>query len=252
MDRFTDRVALVTGAASGIGRATALRLAAEGAAVVAVDLAEDGLAETQALAEAQASDPKRFVTARCDVADEADATAAVALAVERFGQLDVLVNAAGILQFGHTHEFTLADWNRLFAVNITGTFLLCREAIPHLVATKGNIVNIGSTAAHAGQPWGGAYSATKGAVVAFTRSVAVDYAKQGLRCNSISPGAIATPIQNAFHVPEGADPTLIHRVMPLGPEGTSEGVAAAIAWMASDEARHLNGADVLFDGATLA
>ncbi|HEY3141780.1 MAG TPA: SDR family oxidoreductase [Acidimicrobiales bacterium] len=253
MNRFTARVAVVTGAASGIGRATVLRLAAEGAAVVGVDLAEGGLAETQKLASEQDGvESDRVATALCDVGNESDAAAAVALAVDRFGQLDVLANVAGILQFGHTHEFSLADWNRILAVNVTGTFLMSRAAIPHLLATQGNIVNLGSTAAHAGQPWATAYSASKGAIVALTRSIAVDYAKQGLRCNSISPGGIDTPIQAAFHVPEGADPKLIHRVMPLGPYGTPEGVAAAIAWMASDEARHLNGADVLFDGATLA
>ena len=201
---------------------------------------------------AAAEGPGSLLTARCNVADEDDTAATIALAVERYGRLDTVANVAGILQFGHTHEFALKDWERLFAVNVTGTFLMCRAAIPHLLATQGSIVNLGSTAAHAGQPWAAAYSGTKGAIVALTRSIAVDYAQQGLRCNSISPGGIATPIQNAFHVPEGANPKLIRRVIPLGPEGTPEGVAAAIAWMASDEARHLNGADILFDGATLA
>lgn len=238
---------MVTGAASGIGRATVLRLASEGAAVIAVDVDEAGLTETRDLAVAG-----KVVTAVTDVSDEASTAAAVQLAIDSFGQLDVLANVAGILKFGHTHEFPLADWERLFAVNVTGTFLMSRAAIPHLLATQGNIVNVASTAGHAGNPWSAAYCATKGAILALTRSIAVDYAQQGLRCNSVSPGSIDTPITTAFHVPEGADAKLIRRSMSLGPMGSPEGVAGAIAWMASDEARHLNGADILFDGATLA
>jgi meso-butanediol dehydrogenase/(S,S)-butanediol dehydrogenase/diacetyl reductase len=119
------------------------------------------------------------------------------------------------------------------------------------LATRGNIVNIASTAAHAGQPWALAYSASKGGVLAMTRELAVEYAKAGLRCNSVSPGAIDTPITAAFEVPEGANPKLINRVMPLSGFGTPEGIAATIAYVASDEASHMNGADIRVDGATL-
>ncbi len=247
--RFTGRHALVTGAASGIGRATAMRLSAEGAAVVAVDVNADLLDKLTVDTEGRGGPVTTLVG---DVATEAGVTAMVAEAVGRLGSLDVVVNVAGVLSFSHTHEVTLDEWNRLITINLTGTFLVCRQAIPHLLATRGNIVNLASTAAHKGQPWASAYVASKGGVLALTRALAVEYAAQGLRANSISPGAIDTPITGAFHLPEGADIKLLDRVTPIGPFGTPEGIAAAIAYVASDEASHMNGADILIDGATLA
>ncbi len=187
-----------------------------------------------------------------DVSTEHGVTSMVDASADRLGGLDVVVNVAGVLSFSHTHEVTIEEWNRLIAINLTGTFLVCRQALPHLLASRGNIVNLASTAAHAGQPWATAYVASKGGVLALTRALAVEYAAQGLRVNSISPGAIDTPITGAFHLPEGADIKLLGRVTPLGPFGTPEGIAAAIAFVASDEASHMNGADLLIDGATLA
>jgi meso-butanediol dehydrogenase / (S,S)-butanediol dehydrogenase / diacetyl reductase len=248
MDRFRGRNALVTGGASGIGRSTALRLAEEGAAVVAVDVNAVALAAVAAEADGLAGS----ITARPgDVSTEDGVRAIVSGAVGILGSLDVLVNVAGVLSFSHAHEVTLDEWNRLLSVNLTGTFLMCRESIPHLLATRGNIVNLASTASHAGQPWAVAYSATKGGVLAMTREIAVEYAEQGLRCNSVSPGAIDTPITLSFSLPEGANPKLLRRVTPLGPFGTPEGIAAGIAFIASDEASHMNGADLRMDGATL-
>jgi meso-butanediol dehydrogenase/(S,S)-butanediol dehydrogenase/diacetyl reductase len=247
--RLEGRCALVTGAASGIGRATAHRLAGEGAHVVAVDVNAELLSELSTEAEERTGSIATLVG---DVGSEAGVRAMVAEAVDRLGKLDAVVNVAGVLTFGHTHEVTMDDWNRLIAINLTGTFLVCRESIPHLLATRGNIVNLASTAAHKGQPWATAYVASKGGVLALTRALAVEYAAQGLRANSISPGAIDTPITQAFHLPEGADIKLLGRVTPLGPFGSPEGIAAAIAFVASDEASHMNGADILIDGATLA
>src|SRR5665213_2336942 len=235
--RVVDRVIR---AAWGIGRSTALRLAGEGAAVVAVDVNAAALGGVAAEAVALSGS----IVAHPGAVSTEDG-------VDALGSLDVVVNVAGVLSFGHSHELTLAEWNRLIAINLTGTFLMCRESIPHLLATKGNIVNIASTAAHAGQPWALAYSASKGGVLAMTRELAVEYAKAGLRCNRVSPGAIDTPITAAFEVPEGANPKLINRVMPLGAFGTPEGIAATIAYVASDEASHMNGADIRVDGATL-
>ena len=248
-ERFDGRNALVTGAASGIGRATAVRLASEGAAVVAVDVNADLLSELSDQAGALRGSVSALVG---DVSSESGVETLVASAVDRLGTLDVVVNVAGVLSFSHTHEQSLDEWNRLVAVNLTGTFLVCRQALPHLLSSRGNIVNLASTAAHKGQPWASAYAATKGGVLAFTRALAVEYAGAGLRVNSISPGAIDTPITAAFHLPEGADAKLLRRVTPLGPFGTPEGIAAAIAYVASDEASHMNGADILIDGATLA
>jgi meso-butanediol dehydrogenase/(S,S)-butanediol dehydrogenase/diacetyl reductase len=247
--RFIGRRALVTGGASGIGRATAIRLASEGAAVVAVDVDGTLLAT---LAEEAGALEGSVSSLLGDVGSEAGVQAMVAESLTRLGGLDVVVNAAGVLSFTHTHEQTLDDWTRLVTVNLTGTFLVCRESLTHLLATRGNIVNLASTSAHKGQPWASAYAATKGGVLAFTKSLAVEYASAGLRVNTISPGAIDTPITAAFHLPEGADIKLIQRVTPIGSFGTPEGIAAAIAFVASDEASHMNGADVLVDGAIVA
>jgi NAD(P)-dependent dehydrogenase (short-subunit alcohol dehydrogenase family) len=248
-DRFTGRRALVTGAASGIGRATAVRLASEGARVMAVDVNAGQLAGLAEYADGTAGSITTLVG---DVSSEEGVIAIVTSSADQLGGLDVVVNVAGVLSFSHTHEVSLDEWSRLIAINLTGTFLMCRESLPHLLASRGNIVNLASTAAHAGQPWATAYVASKGGVLALTRSLAVEYAAQGLRVNSISPGAIDTPITGAFHLPEGADIKLLGRVTPLGPFGTPEGIAAAIAYVASDEASHMNGADLLIDGATLA
>jgi meso-butanediol dehydrogenase/(S,S)-butanediol dehydrogenase/diacetyl reductase len=247
--RFTGRKALVTGAASGIGRATALRLASEGADVVAVDINAGPLEQLAVDSEGLVGSVATLVG---DVSSEAGVVAMVSTAARQLDGLDVVANVAGVLSFSHTHEVTMDEWNRLISINLTGTFLVCREALPHLLASRGNIVNLASTAAHAGQPWATAYVASKGGVLALTRALAVEYAAQGLRVNSISPGAIDTPITGAFHLPDGADIKLLGRVTPLGPFGTPEGIAAAIAFVASDEAAHMNGADLLIDGATLA
>jgi len=245
MRRFENKVALVTGAASGIGLATAERLAAEGARVVCADLSDEALAAAvQAIGDAGGE----AVAIRCDVSSEADAAAAVKLAVDRFGQLDVLCNVAGILRFDHTHELALDDWRRILEVNLTGTFLLCRAALPELVRTGGNIVNMASAAAHKGQPWSAAYNASKGGVVALTLGLAVEYGKQGVRVNAISPASIDTPIQRAFQLPEGADGKLLQRILPLNGFAKPETCASSIAFLASDDASHVNGANLVVDG----
>jgi NAD(P)-dependent dehydrogenase (short-subunit alcohol dehydrogenase family) len=176
---------------------------------------------------------------------------AVADAVARFGRLDVLCNIAGILKFGNTHEFPLADWNRILAVNLTGTFLMCQAAIPHLLATRGSIVNTGSTAGLAGHPWTCAYSASKGGVLALTYGIAIEYGKQGLRANAVCPGSVTTPIIEQAQVPPGADKKLLYRIMPLDQFRGPETVASAIAFLASQDAAHINGVALRVDGATL-
>jgi NAD(P)-dependent dehydrogenase (short-subunit alcohol dehydrogenase family) len=248
MRRFEEKVVLVTGAASGIGRACALRLAEEGARLWLCDVQGEAL---EAAAKEVREIGAECETGRVDVSDEAQVRACVASAVERFGRLDVLCNVAGILRFDHTHELALADWSRVLAVNLTGTFLACREAIPHLLATRGNVVNIASTAGLRGHPWTAAYSASKGGVVALTCGIAIEYARQGLRANAICPGSIETPITQAFRIPEGADPKLVRRMMPLTGFAGPEAVAAALSWLASEEARHVTGETIRIDGGAL-
>jgi NAD(P)-dependent dehydrogenase (short-subunit alcohol dehydrogenase family) len=246
MQRYDGRVALVTGGGSGIGRATVIRLVDEGATVVASDVSDDGLAATVAAT----TRPDAVTTLAGDVRDPAFGTEAVAAATKAGGRLDTVVNCAGILSFQHSHQVALDEWQRILDVNLTGTFLMCQAAIPSLLETRGAIVNVASTAGHAAHPWAAAYSASKGGVLALTRTLAVEYAKQGLRANSVSPGSIATPITDAFQFPEGADQKLLYRIMaPVG-MGDPSLVAAAIAYLGCDDSLHVNGSDLRIDGAT--
>lgn len=249
MERFADRVVLITGASSGIGRATAERLAAEGATLALSDVNAEGLEETAATCRSLGATVR---TELCDVSSEESVAAVVSGAVAEFGRLDVLVNVAGILQFKDARSTTLDDWNRIIGVNLTGTFLMCREALPHLLETRGNIVNTASTASLHGHPWTVSYSASKGGVYAVTMTLAVEFGKLGVRVNAVAPGGIETPIQNAFEVPEGADPKLIYRIMPLDRMRGPETVASTIAFLASDDGAHVNGEIVRVDGGTLA
>lgn len=249
MDRFIDRVVIVTGAASGIGRATALRLAEEGATLALSDVNVEGLAETSDACTRQGS---TVTASKVNVADEREVVDMIRGVVAEHGRLDVVVNVAGILQFGHTHETSLEDFQRIISVNLMGTFLVCRESIPHLLASRGNIVNTASTAALAGHPWTIAYSASKGAVAAMTQTIAVEYGRQGLRANAVAPGSILTPIQNEFQLPEGADITLLDRITALDEHRGPEVVASAIAFLGSDDAAHINGTVLKVDGGTLA
>ena len=239
-------MALVTGAGSGIGRATAHRLVEEGATVLAVDLSTDGLAQT--MAESPRADA--IGTLAGDVSDPATGPVAVAAALDLGGRLDLLVNGAGILRFEHTHEVELASWQKILDVNLTGTFLCSQAALGALLDGGGAIVNVASTSAQFGHPWAAAYAASKGGVLALTKTLAVEYAKQGLRVNSVSPGSIDTPITAAFNLPAGADGKLLHRIMSPTGMASPTVVAAAIAYLGSDDATHVNGSDLRIDGAT--
>jgi NAD(P)-dependent dehydrogenase (short-subunit alcohol dehydrogenase family) len=248
MRRFEGKVALVTGAASGIGRATAVRLAEEGARVAAADVQMGALEEAVQQIGRLGAEP---LAVPCDVADPAAARAAVEATVARFGALDVLCNIAGILRFDHTHELALEDWNRVLAVNLTGTFLMCQAAIPHLLRARGTIVNMSSTAALGAHPWTAAYSASKGGVLALTFGLALEYGKQGVRVNAVCPGAIKTPMRKMFRLPEGADPKLLDRIMPFDGFAPPEAAASTIAFLASGDASHVNGTALRVDGGML-
>ena len=246
--RFEGKVCLVTGAAAGIGEATALRLAEEGARVYLTDVQGEQL-------EASAKEAGRIgagAHARVsDVADPGACREAVADCIERFGRLDALCNIAGILRMNHALEVSVEEWNLVLAVNLTGTFFMCQAALPHLLEAQGSIVNTSSTAALAGTAYAAAYSASKGGVLALTRSLAIEYGKQGLRANSVCPGSIKTAMGSRSVLPEEMDFELIKRVMPLDKARGPETVAAAIAYLASEDAAHVNGESIRVDGATL-
>lgn len=249
MQRFADKVVMVTGAGSGIGRAAAQRIAAEGGAVYCLDLNGQALETTVATISAAGG---TALGAPCDISREEDVRACVAACVAHYGSLYALVNMAGVLRFDDTEQLELSDWQKVLDINLTGTMLLCREVLPHLVASSGSIVNAASTAALAGLPCGVAYSASKGGVLAMTRSIAIEYAKRGVRANCVCPGEIKTGMTDGVAFPDTMDFDLISRVIsPTGARGP-EVVASVIAMLASEDGAHITGEDIRVDGGTLA
>ncbi|WP_067698027.1 SDR family NAD(P)-dependent oxidoreductase [Nocardia jejuensis] len=253
MSRFEGRRVLVTGAGSGIAQGVALRLLAEGAQLVAADVNEAGL---QSTVEATPADQRdRLHTLRLDVADPASVTATVAAAVEFLGGLDVLVNGAGIMRAGHTHELPLETWTQVITVNLTGTFLVTQAAIPHLIEhQRGVVVNFSSTSAFGSVPYMAAYAASKAGVNAFTHAIALEYVKKGLRAVNIVPGGIATGLTSGLDLPADADWSLIARLpgwIEGGALGKPEDVAGAVAMVASDDGRYMTGTELRVDGGAL-
>jgi len=249
MNRFEDRVVMVTGAAGGIGRASALRIASEGGSVFCIDLNREAVEATVSDIVSRGGEASAQV---CDVADEGSVRDSVKACVSRYGSLYALVNMAGLLRFDDTEQLATADWQRIVDVNLTGTLLLCREALPHLLESRGSIVNAGSTAALAGLPCGVAYSASKGGVLAMTRSIAVEYAKRGVRANCVCPGDIKTGMTSELEFPDTMDWELMPRIMSLSGAKGPEVVAGVIAMLASEDGIHITGEDILVDGGTLA
>jgi NAD(P)-dependent dehydrogenase (short-subunit alcohol dehydrogenase family) len=249
MRRFEAKVAMMTGAAAGIGRATALRFAEEGASLYLVDVAAEGLAETVEQCEALGVSVASGV---CDITKENEVRSNVTSCIERFGRLDTLCNIAGILLLDHFDRITPDQFRRVLEVNLVGTFILCQAAMPHLIESKGSIVNTSSTSALAGMPYGAAYGTSKGGVSALTRTLAVEFGKQGVRCNAVNPGSIKTAMMGGGLLPDDADGQLLMRAMSISPPRGPEVVAAVIAMLASDDAIHINGEEIRVDGGTLA
>jgi len=242
--RLEGKRILVTGAASGIGQATALRLLDEGATVVAADIAADGLGKTQARAD-EAAIADRLTTCEMNVGEEGSVIDGVRWAVEKLGGLDSLVNAAGILRAAHTHETSLELWNQIVGVNLTGTFLVVRQA----------------TAASFANPYMAAYAASKGGIQAFTHSLALEYARDGLRAVCVAPGNIKSGITDATggYIPKDADWSLFSRLMPILPttvESSGVGmadpavVAGVIAMLVSEDGAFITGTEIRIDGGT--
>ena len=248
--RFAGRVALVTGAGGGIGGAVCRLLASEGAAVVGGDVAA---AAAEATADAVRATGGTASSLALDVTDPAACAAAVAAAVERHGRLDVLVNVAGTGGLAHTTEVTLEQWDRTLAVNLTGTFLMCQQAIPALLRTRGNIVNIASVAGVRAVPYNAAYCASKAGVILLTKSLAVEYGTAGVRANAVCPSSVETGFLETFGFPEGSDLSLFQRARSVIERRMApEEVAAAVAYLASDDAAMMTGAALVLDGGATA
>ncbi|NVI92168.1 SDR family NAD(P)-dependent oxidoreductase [Actinomadura sp. BRA 177] len=245
MNRYDGVKVLLTGAASGIGRATAIRLATEGAAVYGVDLAEKGLAETAAAV----TGPGTLTTRAVDVTDEPAVIAAVADAAETLGGIDVLVNVAGVHKTTPIETLTVDDLNRLFSVNLVGTALFCRESLKHLPDRTGVIINTASLSATQGNPFMTAYSASKGAVLGFSLSLAAELATRRIRVVPISPGAVDTPlVRSPDMFPPGLDLNYFSKIRSYYGAADPEMIAAAIAFAGSSDAAYYTGADFRVDG----
>ncbi|MEU6332230.1 SDR family oxidoreductase [Streptomyces sp. NPDC047049] len=254
MNRFDGRRTLITGAGSGIGRATVHRILAEGGRVVAADIDAAGL---RATADRAAADgvAGRLETTVLDIADEAAVRAAVPAAVAGLGGLDVLVNAAGILRASHTHETALADFQQVISINLTGTFLMIRESLPALLEGRAPVVvNFSSTSAAFAHPYMSAYAASKGGIQSMTHAIASEYGKQGLRAVCVAPGSIASGMTSGGvpGLPEDADTSLFDKLTPALGEGFAgpETVAGVIAMLASQDGAFITGTEIRIDGGT--
>ena len=244
--RFDGRVAIITGAASGIGEATARRLGSEGASLVLADIdaqrLDTVLTELISLGAA--------AVAKCvDVSIGDHVNELVAFAVQSFGRLDILINNAGISLFGHVTEITPEQWHRVMAVDVDSVFFGARAAIPHLVVSQGCIVNTCSISGLFGDYGLVAYNTAKGAVANLTRSLAIDHAPDGIRVNSVCPGGVATPMTAGILNRFGEE---YERLIPMGRPAQPEEIAAAIAFLASDDASYITGHNLVVDGGVTA
>lgn len=239
--RHAGKVAIVTGGGHGIGAATVRRFLAEGATVLVADIHPKGLARlTEEFGE------ERLATRITDVSDEHQVTAMVEDAVARFGRLDILVNNAGAITMGTVEEVQPADWRRIMAVDLDSVYYGSRAAIPHLVRTRGNIVNTASISGLAGNYGLVAYCTAKGAVVNLTRNMAIDHARQGIRINAVCPGPVNSHPGGMMDHPNMKP--VYQRNIPMGRVGEPEEIAGVISFLASDDASFITGANLVADG----
>lgn len=237
-------VALVTGAGSGIGRATTLRFVRAGASVLAVDLNPDGIEETRRLAD----DPSRIAALTKDVTADDAPSAAIGEAVRRFGRLDWLVNNAGIGNAKSADQTSDAEWDRYVDINLRSLFRFSREAMPHLEPGRGAIVNLASVFGLFGHPRTAPYAATKAAVVGLTHQMAADYGPKGIRVNAVAPGVIETALTRQRIDTDARFQALNIDPIPFPRLGRPEDVANAIYFLCSDEAAYISGHVLAIDG----
>ncbi len=246
MGRFSRKVVVITGAASGIGRATAERFASEGARVACLDINAKGVKETVTIIEKAKGKAKAFTV---NLAEPASIEKTVKAVAKEFNRIDVLCNIGGLGHFSTDEDETFEAWSRVLSVNLSGTYWMSKCALPHLKMSKGCIVNTASTAGTHAQPWSSAYSASKGGVISLTQTMAISNGLKGVRVNCIAPGGVDTPIAHQFNAPEGVDLSIMGRILPFERVGAPSELAAAFAFLASNDASYINGVTLRVDGA---
>lgn len=252
MKRFQNKSVLVTGGASGIGAATARRLAAEGADVVIADLDIEG-ARKVAEEIATSGEGKIAHAVEFDAGDVSSCRALVEEAVAKLGKLDVLVNNAGFMGWGRAAEYPDEAFEKMMKVNLFSVFYMSKYSLPHLMETKGNIVNMSSASALAGAPYAPAYCASKAGINGLTRSMAVELAEEGVRVNAICPGGVDTPLNTKAPIPEWANLEKVMRLAPKTNKASSpDEIAGAVAYLASEEACNVTGIALSVDGGQVA
>ena len=223
------------------------RLDTEGATSIIVDINAEQLEETFGMITNKQSTQRVL-----DISDLESSTNFFEEIQKSHKKLDALINIAGILRFDNSHEVQIEDWNKILNINLTGTFFMCSHALPMLLESKGAIVNVSSTAALGAHAWTAAYSASKGGISAFSKTLAVEYGMKGLNINCVCPASIETPMSTNPNMPADIDTRLLKKIMPLdGVNRSPDDIASTIAFLASDDAIHINGIDLRVDGGLL-
>jgi NAD(P)-dependent dehydrogenase (short-subunit alcohol dehydrogenase family) len=243
-DRFTNKVVFITGAASGIGRASAIAFAAEGAKVAISDRLAEALKEVEATIRKNSAE---VLAIPCDVSSPDQVEATIKQVIDKFGRLDVAFNNAGVEnKAAPVHEIDLAEWDRILSINLRGTFVCMKHELAQMVKQgSGVIVNTSSGAGIRGVEGGASYTASKHAIIGLTRAAALDYAKKNIRINAVLPGNIETPMMDRF---TGGDIQKAIDLEPVGRLGKPEEIAEAVLWMASDLGGFVTGAATVIDG----
>jgi NAD(P)-dependent dehydrogenase (short-subunit alcohol dehydrogenase family) len=253
MSRLSNKVAIITGAASGIGRGTAELFAEHGALLVLVD--RDGLG-LEAVRDQLAAAGAQIAALQGDVSQASTIDGVLALALERFGRIDVVFNNAGIMPIGDLASFAETTWDQVMDVNVKSMYLMCKAVVPHMLANgSGSIINTSSVMATLTEPGYEAYTSSKAAVIGLTKAIAVSYAEQGLRCNCICPGWVDTPLNQRLADDLGGMEKLypiIKAQQPLGRMATTREVGYAVLFLASDESSAVTGSALYVDGAASA
>lgn len=248
LSRFKNRNILITGAASGIGEAAAIRIAQEGGNLALLDINTQKLEQ---VAQDLLKKGCKVIYGTCDVSDAAQTKSIIEHLIHELGGINALSHNAGMIDCFHTHEMSLEAWNHIISINLTGTFNVNKAALPHLLKNPHSyLVNASSIAADQPHPWMAAYSATKGAIRSFTRSLFIEYFEKGLRANCILPGSIESQLSSKFTLPPGGNSDLLKTLIPLGKAKmvAPQYVAGVVALLTSDDAYHINGTEIIIDG----